>query len=107
MQIRDFIADRDAVEKWLTEAARSIEEEGFYLSHWYHDADPGFGLVITADRSGEFHLMANGDVISHVERYNDEKQDFEIVEATQHPTAHLHELEQLYASFRKSVTSHA
>ena len=107
MQIQKFINDKDVIEKWLAEAARLIEEEGFYFSHWYHSDGPGFGLVITADRSGEFHLMKNGDVISNVEKYNHETHEFEIVDATQRPTAHFHEFEQMYASFRCLVTPNA
>lgn len=107
MQIRNFINDRSEVEKWLADAARSLADIGYYSSHWFHGAGPGFGLVIVAERSGEFHLMANGDVISHVEEFNRKTQEFDLVEAVQRPTSQFHEFEQLYQSFKRLVTSNA
>jgi hypothetical protein len=104
MQTKKFLSDKAVVETLLKAAAKSVEEEGHYFSHWFHGDDPGFGLVIVADRSGEFHLMANCDVVAHVEKFNTSTQQIEVLNTIQRPTAQLHEFELLYASFKQMVT---
>ena len=104
MQTKKFLSNKAVVETWLKAAAKSVEDEGHYFSHWFHGDDPGFGLVIVADRSGEFHLMATCAVVAHVEKFNATTQQFEVLETIQRPTSQLHEFELLFASFKQMVT---
>lgn len=105
MKILNFINDKKLVSDWLDAQGRSLEVEGLFFSYWLHEDGLGFGLVITAEKSGEFHLMHNGDVTSHVEQYNRETQGFDVLNSDWRPTAHFHEFEQLYNSFRERVIS--
>ncbi|UUZ53682.1 hypothetical protein LP419_34230 [Massilia sp. H-1] len=105
MKIGNFINNKKLVDDWLAEQARSLEMAGFSFSHWPHHDGLGFGIVITADKSGEFHLMPNCDVCSHVERYNPQTHGFDVLHSDWRPTAHFHEFEQLYYLFKKNVIS--
>jgi len=78
---------------------------GLTFSHWHHGDGFGFGIVIVADRSGEFHLMANCDVCSHVETYNPQTREFDVLHSERCPTTHFHEFEQLFNLFKKNVIS--
>jgi hypothetical protein len=103
MKIRNFIDNQKLVDEWLSEQRSAVEEAGCTLSHWPHYDGPGFGIVITADKSGEFHLMPNCDVCSHVETYNRQTNEFDVLCSDWRPTSHFHEFEQLFNLFKKNV----
>ena len=105
MKIQKFINDKRLIGDWLAGQSLSLEMEGHFFSHWFHEDGLGFGLVITAEKSGEFHLMNNGDVTSRVEHFNQETQEFDVLDSYWRPTAHFHEFEQLYNIFRERVVS--
>jgi len=105
MKILEFVNDKKLVGDWLAAQSRSLGNEGHFFSHWLHEDGLGFGLVITANKSGEFHLMQDGDVSSHVEQYNSQTQQFDVLHADWRPTSYFHEFQQLYDLFRERVVS--
>ncbi len=105
MKIGNFINNKKLVDDWLAEQAASLERAGLTFSHWPNHEGLGFGIVITADRSGEFHLMHNCDLCCHVETYNPQTQEFDVLHSDWRPTAHSHEFEQLFNLFTKHVIS--
>jgi hypothetical protein len=68
MKTADFVRDQSAVNMWLKAASVALQDQGVYVSTWFHESAPGFGVVIVDEGSGEFHLMPDGSVTRHVEQ---------------------------------------
>jgi hypothetical protein len=105
VKIAVFLSDERLVVEWLNAQKRSLESAGIFLSYWLHENHPGFGLVIVDEKSGEFHLSQNGEVSFHIEQFDHEMGEFDVITSTCSPTTHLHEFEKLYDQFRGGVIS--
>ena len=104
VEIRSFLATKAESEAWLGAKAESVETQGAKLSHWFHSVDRGFGLVITGDgKSGEFHLMPNGEMSAHVERFDPETSTFPVVLSERRKALEISELETFYSAFQREV----
>ena len=70
MKINKFLSDSNVVNKWLSSEKKLLEsntEIDAYMDYWNHPEESGFGVVITAVYTGEFHIKENGDVSGYVE----------------------------------------
>lgn len=105
MKTAAFSSDEKLVLEWLNEQKRLLDDIGVFLSYWLHKDSPGFGLVIVDEKSGEFHLNQGGDVSLHIEQFNREKDDFEVITSSCSQTTDFHEFEKLYDQFRQGVVS--
>lgn len=105
MKIAAFVGEETLVLQWLNEQQRALDDIGVFLSYWLHEKSLGFGLVIVDEKSGEFHLGQNGDVTFHIEQFNREKDDFEVITSSCSQTTDFHEFEKLYSEFRQGVVS--
>jgi len=105
VKIAGFLSNERLVVEWINKKKRSLERVGIFLSYWLHENHPCFGLVIVDEKSGEFHLAQNGDVSIHIEQFNHEKGEFDVITSTCSQTTHLQEFEKHYDQFREGVIS--
>jgi len=71
MKINEYFNQSEECESWLDLEKSILEREEAYLSYWFHEK--GVGIVITANRSGEFHAYSDGTTFFYVSDLNDEK----------------------------------
>jgi hypothetical protein len=104
--MRRFLATPEEMEDWLRKEAANVEAADGFFSHWVHSDGRGFGLVISgATQSGEFHLMPDGDVSAHVERFDHAAGKIEVIWNERRKAFELHGFEEIYASFKRRASA--
>ena len=99
ISIRDYLADKAAIEAWLAEERARAESREAYLGHW--QASPqhlGVAFVeFTKDLSGEFHATSDGKVSMFIARGPENENPVFEADRT---VANEYELKLIFRTFR-------